>query len=68
VPRVAVEGGERPVVRVVAGGVVQVRPVVLGVAQGDVVQIVSGVAAGEDVVVLGPEGLAAGTAVRVVNR
>jgi len=68
VPRVAVDGGDRPVVRVVAGGVVQVRPVALGLAQGEVVQIVSGVAAGEDVVVLGPEGLAAGTAVRVVNR
>ncbi|MDQ7858223.1 MAG: efflux RND transporter periplasmic adaptor subunit [Armatimonadota bacterium] len=68
VPRVAVDGGERPVVRVITGGVVQVRSVTLGLAQGEVVQVLSGVAEGEEVVVLGPEGLSAGTAVTVVNR
>ncbi|MDR7481556.1 MAG: efflux RND transporter periplasmic adaptor subunit [Armatimonadota bacterium] len=68
VPRAAVVGDGRPVVRVVAGDVVQVRPVVLGVAQGDRVEIREGVAAGEQVVVLGPEALPAGTRVRVVRR
>jgi HlyD family secretion protein len=68
IPRTALDGGERPTVRVVAHGVVQVRQVTLGLAQGDLVQVISGVVVGEEVVTLGPDGLAAGTAVRVVNR
>jgi HlyD family secretion protein len=68
IPRTALDGGERPTVRVVADGVVQVRQVTLGLARGDLVQVISGVAVGEEVVTLGPDGLAAGTAVRVVNR
>lgn len=68
VPRAAVVGDDRPVVRVVVGDVVQVRPVVVGIAQDDRVEIVDGVAAGEQVVVLGPEALPAGTRVRVVRR
>ncbi|HXH25623.1 MAG TPA: hypothetical protein VNI78_10260, partial [Vicinamibacterales bacterium] len=67
VPRAAVGGGDAPVVRVVAGGVVQVRRVALGLAQGDRIEVRSGLAEGETVVVLGPQDLAAGTAVRVVN-
>jgi HlyD family secretion protein len=68
VPRSAVVGGERPVVRVVAGGTVQVRPVTVGLTQGDRVEIRTGVADGETVVVLGPEDLPSGTAVKVVGR
>lgn len=67
VPRAAVGGGDAPVVRVVADGVVQVRRVALGLAQGDRIEVRSGLAEGETVVVLGPQDLAAGTAVRVVN-
>jgi multidrug efflux system membrane fusion protein len=55
-------------VRVVSGDTVQVRPVTLGVAQGDRIEVRTGVTAGELVVVLGPETLASGTKVRVVNR
>lgn len=68
VPRTAVVGGERSVVRVVAGGALQVRPVTVGLAQGDRVEIKTGVAEGETVVVLGPEDLPSGTAVKVVGR
>lgn len=67
-PRVAITGGDKPVIRVVANGTVQVRPVTLGFAQGDRIEVQSGVSAGEEVVVLGPETLAAGTKVNVVNR
>lgn len=67
-PRVAVSGNGQPVLRVVVDDTVQARPVTLGIAQGDRVEVRSGVAAGEEVVVLGPETLAAGTKVRVVNR
>ena len=68
VPKAAIAGGEQPSVRVVSGGTVQVRPVTLGVAQGDRIEVRTGVTAGELVVVLGPETLASGTKVRVVNR
>jgi RND family efflux transporter MFP subunit len=68
IPKAAVIGGERPVVRVVANGAVQVRSVTLGLTEGDAVEVRHGVAAGEAVVVLGPESLPAGTAVRVVNQ
>jgi HlyD family secretion protein len=67
VPRVAIVGGERPVVRVIVDGVVQVRPVTVGLAQGDRVEVMTGVAADETVVVLGPELLPAGTVVKVVS-
>jgi HlyD family secretion protein len=67
-PRVAITGGDTPVVRVVANETVQVRPVTLGVARGDRVEVQSGVSIGDEVVVLGPESLLAGTRVRVVNR
>jgi multidrug efflux pump subunit AcrA (membrane-fusion protein) len=68
VPKVAVLGEGQPIVRVVANDTVQVRPVTVGVAQGERVEIRTGVTAGERVVVLGPEVLASGTKVRVVNR
>ncbi len=68
VPKTAVVGGEKPVVRVVVDDAVQVRPVTLGFSQGERVEIRSGLAAADRVIVLGPETLAAGTKVRVVNR
>ncbi len=66
-PKAAIQGGDQPAVRVVVNDAVQVRPVTLGLVQGDRVEVRSGVAAGERVVVLGPEALATGTKVRVVN-
>lgn len=68
IPTVAVLGGERPTVRVAAGEVVEVRPVTLGLVQGKRVEVRAGLAVGEQVVVLGPETLAAGAKIRVVNR
>lgn len=68
VPKAAVSGGDQPVVRVVVDGAVQVRSVTLGLTQGGRVEVRSGVALGERVVVLGPEVLAPGTKVRVVAR
>jgi RND family efflux transporter MFP subunit len=68
VPKAAIGGGERPLIRVIVDGVVQVRPVTLGLAQGDLVEVKTGVSSGELVVVLGPESLPAGTVVKVVNR
>ncbi len=68
VPKEAISGGEQPVVRVVVAGAVQVRSVTLGLAQGGRVEVRTGVAPGEQVVVLGPEVLVPGTKVRVVVR
>ncbi len=67
VPRAAITGGDQPTVRVVVGDAVQVRPVTLGLVAGERVEVASGVAQGERVVVLGPEALPTGTKVRVVN-
>lgn len=67
IPRTAVINGARATVRVVANDTVQVRAVTLGVEQDGRVEVRHGVAAGERVVVLGPEDLASGTRVRVVN-
>lgn len=67
-PRAAVYGSDPATVRVVAEDVVEVRRVTLGLTQGNRVEVRSGLAAGEQVIVLGPETLAAGAKVRVVNR
>jgi multidrug efflux pump subunit AcrA (membrane-fusion protein) len=67
VPQVAISGDPASI-RVVVGDVVQVRRVALGVSQDSQVEVRSGVAEGERVVVLGPETLTAGTKVQVVNR
>ncbi|MDR7518744.1 MAG: efflux RND transporter periplasmic adaptor subunit [Armatimonadota bacterium] len=67
VPKAAVVGGERPFVRVVVKDTVRVRPVVLGLSQGDRVEVLAGVDPGEMVVVLGPEVLPPETRVRVVT-
>jgi RND family efflux transporter MFP subunit len=68
VPRAAVVAGEPPTVRVVVDGTVQVRPVTLGFTEGDRIEVRRGLSLNEEVVVLGPESLPAGTRVRVVNR
>jgi HlyD family secretion protein len=68
VPAVAVSGGSNPVARVVVDGVVQVRPVTTGLSQGDKIEVRTGLSAGDVVVTLGPENLAAGTVVKVVNQ
>jgi len=67
IPRAAIIGGERPTVRVVSNEIVQVRPVTLGIEQGERIEVRTGVVAGERVVVLGPEDLTSGARVRVVN-
>jgi RND family efflux transporter MFP subunit len=67
VPRAAIVGDQRPVVRVVADGVIQIRTVTLGLTQGDLVEVLSGLTAEQVVVVLGPESLPAGTAVQIVR-
>jgi RND family efflux transporter MFP subunit len=67
VPKTAVQNGERATVRVVANDTVQVRAVTVGVEQDGRLEIRHGVTVGERVVVLGPEDLASGTRVRVVN-
>ncbi|MDR7420320.1 MAG: efflux RND transporter periplasmic adaptor subunit [Armatimonadota bacterium] len=68
VPKSAVVGGDQPIVRVVVAGTVEERQVTTGLTQGNAVEVRSGVAEGEAVVVLGPESLPAGTAVKVVNQ
>jgi HlyD family secretion protein len=68
VPKAAVTGADQPAIRVVVGDTVQVRPVSLGLEQGDRIEVRTGVAAGDRVVVLGPEALPTGTKVRVVNQ
>ncbi len=68
VPRAAVLDGDSPAIRVVTGDTVQVRPVMVGLSRGDRVEIRSGLVAGEQFVVLGPERFEPGTRVKVVNR
>jgi len=52
---------------VVRDGVVDVRPVTVGLTAGERVEITGGVRAGEQVVVLGPERLAQGAKVKIVK-
>jgi RND family efflux transporter MFP subunit len=66
VPRTAVRGdAANPVVFVVAGDRVERRAVRLGPAPGEQVEVLAGLAAGEQVVVEGPADLAAGDRVRI---
>lgn len=55
-------------VAVVQGGVVRLRTVTIGLQQGTMVEVTSGLQEGEQVVVLGPETLREGQAVKVVSR
>jgi len=67
VPRAALRSDGRPTVWVVRDGVVDVRPVTIGLAAGERVEVTGGVRAGEQVVVLGPERLAQGAKVKIVK-
>jgi HlyD family secretion protein len=69
VPKNAIYGEDEPTLRVVgADDTVQIKKVALGIVTRDRVEIRNGVQAGERVIVLGPEAIAAGAKVRVVNR
>jgi len=68
VPSGAIRQNGQPEVVVVKDGKARVRKVLLGLRHHHIVQILYGVAAGELVVTLGPESLADGQAVKVVNR
>ncbi|HEY3248810.1 MAG TPA: efflux RND transporter periplasmic adaptor subunit [bacterium] len=68
VPAAALRSDGATMVFVVSGGVAHARPVTLGLRQGDLVQVRSGVASGEQVIVLGPETITDGMRVTVVNR
>jgi hypothetical protein len=67
-PRAALHDDARPTVRVVSGGIVDVREVTIGLSERNRVEVIRGVTEGEQVVVLGPEDLVAGTKVTVVNQ
>jgi hypothetical protein len=58
----------RPLVFVIAGGRVEQRSVVLGESVGQRFTVLSGLRAGEQVVVRGNEQLSSGAAVRVVSQ
>lgn len=65
VPRTAIRSGQgQDVAFVVDGGTVERRAVETGAVEGDRVQVLSGLSAGERVVVEGPTDLADGAAVR----
>jgi len=68
VPRAALHGDGRPTVWVVAQEKVEVRSVTTGLTTGGRVEVSSGVREGEEVIILGPESIAAGTRVRVTRR
>lgn len=68
VPRTAVvDGDEGPTVFVAKAGRAEVRRVRTGLANGPLVEIVAGIRDGDEVVVVGQNGLKAGTPVRVVG-
>lgn len=68
IPRSAlIEGDGPPTVYVVRDGKASERPIELGLANGGFVEVVSGLARDEQVVVVGQTALKNGTAVRVVN-
>ncbi|HVS03702.1 MAG TPA: efflux RND transporter periplasmic adaptor subunit, partial [Thermoanaerobaculia bacterium] len=69
VPKAALRrDGERDVVLVASAGRVERRAVEVGAALGERVEILSGLAAGERVIVEGPAGLADGDAIEEVRR
>jgi len=69
IPRSALRrDGEQDIVYVVNGDAVERRAVRVGVAEGDSVQLASGVAAGEEVVVAGPEELSDGARIRIEDK
>jgi len=64
IPQTALTGGDDPYVFVVDGEVAHKRRVTLGQRQGDDIEIQAGLRSGEQVVTLGRQHLADGTAVR----
>ncbi len=67
VPRAALHTDGRTAVWVVRNGVVEIRPVATGLTAAQRVEITSGLRAGEQVVTLGPERLAPGAKVKIVQ-
>jgi len=66
IPRSALRrDGEQDIVYVVKGDTIERRAVRVGVAEGDHVQLASGVSAGEEVVIEGPQELTDGSRVRI---
>jgi len=68
VPRAAIRSDGRTTVWVVHDGVVDPRPVTVGLGSAGRVEVTDGLRAGELVVVLGPERLAPGAKVKVVQQ
>ncbi|MGH2349296.1 MAG: efflux RND transporter periplasmic adaptor subunit [bacterium] len=68
VPAAAVHQDGVSTVFVVIDGVARARAVRLGLRQGDVIEVRSGVAAGDEVIVLGPETITDGMRVTVAAR
>jgi RND family efflux transporter MFP subunit len=68
VPTVAVHQDGTATVFVVTDGVARARAVTLGLRQGDVIEVRSGLAAGDQVIVLGPETITDGMRVTVTGR
>ncbi len=69
IPRSALRrDGEQDIVFVVKDDKAERRAVRVGVAEGDRVQLASGVVAGEEVVVVGPEELADGSPIKIENK
>lgn len=69
VPKTAVRSDQgKDVVFVLNGGIVERRAVKVGAAEGDQIEVISGLTAGEQVVIEGPPALADGAKVRVKER
>jgi multidrug efflux pump subunit AcrA (membrane-fusion protein) len=61
------EGRQGPYCYVVSGGVAHKRPLTLGITEGEAVEVIAGIAAGDKVVTLGKENLSDATPVVVVS-
>ncbi len=68
VPAAAIRTDGATMVFVVSDGIARARSVTLGLRQGELVEVRSGLTAGELVIVLGPETITDGMRVTVVNR
>ncbi len=67
IPRAALQGSDgQPFVYVVAGGHARVRPVKLGIEEQEFAQVLSGVAPGDQIVLMGGQSLVDGAAVTTV--
>ncbi len=61
------EGNEDPYCFVIEKNVAKKRALTVGITQKDVIEVVSGLTAGDKVATLGKENLSDGTAVRIVE-